>query len=97
MEFDHLGGFTDLKKWLTLGRTYFPSRRDYGLSLPKGVLLMGISGIRGKSLCVKAISAFWHLPLLRLKPYGTRRITRYPQKYVRKVIKISEASSQFCG
>ncbi len=94
MEFDHLGGFTNLKKWLTLRQDIFSKRaRDYGLSLPKGVLLMGISGC-GKSLCVKAISAFWHLPLLRLdmgRIYDGLQGT--PEECLRKVIKISEASS----
>jgi AAA+ superfamily predicted ATPase len=94
MEFDHLGGFTNLKRWLTLRQDIFSKRaRDYGLSLPKGVLLMGISGC-GKSLCVKAISAFWHLPLLRLdmgRIYDGLQGT--PEECLRKVIKISEASS----
>src|SRR5271157_3394343 len=94
MEFDHLGGFGNLKKWLTLRQDIFSKRaRDYGLSLPKGVLLMGISGC-GKSLCVKAIAAFWHLPLLRLdmgRIYDGLQGT--PEECLRKVIKISEASS----
>jgi SpoVK/Ycf46/Vps4 family AAA+-type ATPase len=33
--------------------------------MPKGVLIMGISGC-GKSLCAKAVATAWDLPLLRL-------------------------------
>jgi hypothetical protein len=57
MNFDHLGGFGNFKRWLKQREDIFSKRaREYGLEFPKGVLLMGISGC-GKSLCVKAISA----------------------------------------
>lgn len=94
MSFEDLGGFGNLKKWLMMRRNIFSKRaREYGLSFPKGVLMMGISGC-GKSLCVKAISAFWRMPLLRLDMgrlydgiYGT------PEECWRKVIKTAEAAS----
>jgi SpoVK/Ycf46/Vps4 family AAA+-type ATPase len=92
--YNHLGGFSNLKKWLEMRREIFSKKaRDYGLSLPKGVLLMGISGC-GKSLCVKAIADFWKVPLLRLdmgKLYDG--IFGSPEECFRKVIKTSEASS----
>jgi len=92
--YEDLGGFGNLKKWLKLREEIFSRRaREYGLSFPKGVLLMGISGC-GKSLCVKAISSFWKVPLLRLDMgrvydgiYGA------PEECLRKVIKTAEASS----
>lgn len=92
--FDELGGFGNLKKWLELRKDIFTQRaRDYGLSMPKGVLLMGIPGC-GKSLCVKAIADFWKLPLLRLdmgRVYDGLNGT--PEECFRKVVKTSEASS----
>ncbi|MBI5252334.1 MAG: AAA family ATPase [Desulfomonile tiedjei] len=94
MEFDHLGGFGTLKKWLFMRHDIFSKRaREYGLSFPKGVLMMGISGC-GKSLCVKAIAAFWRLPLLRLdmgRVYDG--IQGSPEECLRKVIKTAEASA----
>jgi hypothetical protein len=92
--FADLGGFANLKKWLEQRKDIFSRRaRDYGLTLPKGVLLMGISGC-GKSLCVKAIADFWKIPLLRLdmgRIYDG--IHGAPEECFRKVIKISEASA----
>ncbi len=92
--YDDLGGFTNLKRWLELRKDIFSKRaRDYGLALPKGVLLMGISGC-GKSLCVKAIADFWKVPLLRLdmgRLYDGLEGT--PEECFRKVIKTAEASS----
>ncbi|MFH1118115.1 MAG: AAA family ATPase [Pseudomonadota bacterium] len=94
MNFDDLGGFGNFKKWLMLREDIFSKKaRQYGLALPKGVLLMGISGC-GKSLCVKAISAFWNLPLLRLdmgRVYDGVEGT--PEQCLRKVIKTSEAAA----
>lgn len=94
MNFDDLGGFGNFKRWLMLREDIFTKRaREYGLDFPKGVLLMGISGC-GKSLCVKAISAFWNLPLLRLdmgRVYDG--IEGTPEECLRKVIKTSEATA----
>jgi len=91
---EHLGGFGNLKKWLRLREDIFSKKaREYGLSFPKGVLLMGISGC-GKSLCVKAISSYWQLPLLRLdmgRVYDGIQGT--PEECLRKVLKTAEASA----
>lgn len=63
--FDSIGGLEVLKDWLQKRRLAFTEKaRKYGLPFPKGVLLVGIPGC-GKSLCAKAVSAFWRLPLLR--------------------------------
>ncbi|MBI3073311.1 MAG: AAA family ATPase [Deltaproteobacteria bacterium] len=66
VRYEELGGLENLKEWLKLREHYFSSEaRNAGLPMPKGVLFTGISGC-GKSLCVQAIAAAWHMPLLRL-------------------------------
>jgi SpoVK/Ycf46/Vps4 family AAA+-type ATPase len=63
---EEVGGLANLKKWLEVrGRFFTKDARDFGITAPKGVLMTGISGC-GKSLCVKAISQYWRLPLMRL-------------------------------
>jgi len=61
-----LGGLQNLKKWLLERRKLFQMRDNLDADIvPKGVLIMGIPGC-GKSLCVKAISSFFELPLYRI-------------------------------
>ncbi|HNY12948.1 MAG TPA: AAA family ATPase [Candidatus Wallbacteria bacterium] len=61
-----VGGLEVLKRWLMLRKLAFSERaRNFGLPSPKGILLLGVQGC-GKSLCAKAVSALWQLPLLRL-------------------------------
>jgi SpoVK/Ycf46/Vps4 family AAA+-type ATPase len=63
---DDVGGYSILKTWLEKRRQLFSKDAlDAGIPIPKGILLMGISGC-GKSLCVKTISTLWNLPLFRL-------------------------------
>jgi SpoVK/Ycf46/Vps4 family AAA+-type ATPase len=63
---DDVGGYAVLKEWLLKRQALFSKEAlDAGIPIPKGILLMGISGC-GKSLCVKTISTLWNLPLFRL-------------------------------
>jgi SpoVK/Ycf46/Vps4 family AAA+-type ATPase len=62
----HLGGMENLKHWLDRREKAFGLENiSSGARMPKGVLIMGISGC-GKSLFVKVIAAQWRLPLICL-------------------------------
>lgn len=59
-----------LKDWLNKRKNIItdPVRaKQFGLSFPKSVLLVGVPGC-GKSLCAKAVAMEWGLPLLKLDP-----------------------------
>jgi SpoVK/Ycf46/Vps4 family AAA+-type ATPase len=61
-----LGGLDQLKEWVRERSSLFtPEARRKKMPIPRGVLLMGISGC-GKSLAVKVIGREWKLPLFRL-------------------------------
>lgn len=61
-----VGGLELLKEWLRTRRSAFSAKaRDFGLTPPRGVMLVGVPGC-GKSLTAKAIAAAWQMPLLRL-------------------------------
>jgi AAA+ superfamily predicted ATPase len=63
--FSSVGGLDNIKLWLDKRTCAFTDRaREFGLPPPRGMLLLGIQGC-GKSLCAKAASSLWKLPLLR--------------------------------
>jgi len=63
---DDIGGLANLKDWLRLRQQQFsPEAQEYGLDLPRGLLITGISGC-GKSYAAKAIAATWRMPLVHL-------------------------------
>jgi ATP-dependent 26S proteasome regulatory subunit len=64
---EHVGGLEYLKAWLTERRKLFLERDSLSNEIvPKGVLVMGVSGC-GKSLSVKAIASCFGLPLYRIE------------------------------
>ena len=63
---DQVGGLPVMKSWLLERRKLFQMRDQIASDIvPKGVLVMGISGC-GKSLCIKAIANCFELPLYRI-------------------------------
>jgi SpoVK/Ycf46/Vps4 family AAA+-type ATPase len=94
VELTGVGGLENIKEWLTTRHLAFSAEaKDFGLDFPKGMLIMGISGC-GKSLCSKAVSTAWNLPLIRLElnqVYGGAFGT--PEEVFRRSIKTVEASA----
>ncbi len=63
---DDIGGLDLLKVWLLQRRHAFGRKaREYGLPVPKGVLIVGLPGT-GKSLTAKATAQSLGVPLLKL-------------------------------
>jgi AAA+ superfamily predicted ATPase len=87
-----VGGLSNLKDWLTKrGRGFDKGAKDFGLTYPRGILLLGIPGT-GKSLTAKAVGNLWHFPLLRLdmgKIFGG--IVGESEKNIREALNIAEA------
>ena len=70
---ENVGGAPVLKKWLVERRRLFEMRDELSRDIvPKGLLLMGISGC-GKSLAIKAIAKSFSLPLRRINMIGVLR------------------------
>ena len=91
-----IGGLENLKSWLLRKAEIFKhikKAQDFGVDIPKGVLIAGMPGC-GKSLTAKAAAKAFDVPLLRLD------IGRLMGKYLgesesnmRRAIKLTEASS----
>ncbi len=91
---DSIGGLDRLKCWLLQRREAFTKRaRDYGLPLPKGMLVLGVPGT-GKSLTAKATASVFGVPLLKLdagKLFGS--LVGQSEANLRSVIQTAEAIS----
>ncbi len=90
--FRQVGGMPILKDWLDKRAIAFSREaRDFGLPPPKGILLLGVQGC-GKSLCAKAVSSHWQLPLLRFdmgRMFGS--LVGSSEENVRKAIAVAES------
>ena len=93
---EDIGGLENLKSWLIRKAEIFKQikkAQNFGVDMPKGVLIAGMPGC-GKSLTAKAAAKAFDVPLLRLD------MGRLMGKYVgesesnmRRAIKLTEASS----
>lgn len=91
-DFRQVGGLEALREWLEKRTQAFTDRaREFGLPAPKGVLLVGVQGC-GKSLCAKAVSRLWKLPLLRFdmgRMFGS--LVGSSEQNVRRAIQVAES------
>ncbi|HAV61968.1 MAG TPA: ATPase [Verrucomicrobiales bacterium] len=90
--FSNVGGLTVLKDWLRKrSKAFTEEAREFGLPAPRGILLLGVQGC-GKSLCAKAVSRLWQLPLLRFdmgRMFGS--YIGSSEENVRKAIAVAES------
>ena len=90
--FANVGGLGVLKEWLAKRAVAFTSEaRAFGLPFPKGILMLGVQGC-GKSLCAKAVSNLWQLPLLRFdmgRMFGS--LVGSSEENVRRAIAVAES------
>jgi SpoVK/Ycf46/Vps4 family AAA+-type ATPase len=91
-DFASVGGLSVLKDWVNKRAVAFTAEaRAFGLPAPKGVLLLGVQGC-GKSLCAKAVSRLWQLPLLRFdmgRMFGS--LVGSSEENVRRAIAVAES------
>ena len=91
-DFRSVGGLAVLKDWVIKRAVAFTAEAHvFGLPAPKGVLLLGVQGC-GKSLCAKAVSRLWQLPLLRFdmgRMFGS--LVGSSEENVRRAIAVAES------
>ncbi len=90
--FGNVGGLAVLKDWLAKRAVAFTDEaRAFGLPFPRGILMLGVQGC-GKSLCAKAVSNLWQLPLLRFdmgRMFGS--LVGSSEENVRRAIAVAES------
>lgn len=93
---DSIGGMDALKKYLERKSKIIsdlPKAQDFGVSIPKGVFIVGMPGC-GKSLCAKASAALFNTPLLKLDMGSMMgKYVGESEANLRKAIKIAEAAA----
>ena len=93
---DSIGGMDALKKYLTNKANVVKRMSDarrYGVSVPKGVFIVGMPGC-GKSLCAKASAALFESPLLKLDMGSMMgKFVGESEANLRKAIRIAEAAA----
>jgi SpoVK/Ycf46/Vps4 family AAA+-type ATPase len=93
---EDIGGLENLKEWLKYKEKVFKNikrAKEFGVAIPKGVLIAGLPGC-GKSLTAKAAGKLFDVPLLRLDM--GRLMGRYvgeSEENMRKAIRLADAIS----
>lgn len=91
-----IGGLDALKNYLQNKSkviTDLPKAQEFGVSIPKGVFIVGMPGC-GKSLCAKASAALFNTPLLKLDMGSMMgKYVGESDGNLRKAIKIAEAAA----
>jgi NADPH:quinone reductase-like Zn-dependent oxidoreductase len=91
-QFGNVAGMENLKQWLIKRNSAFSQKATrFGLPAPRGVLLLGVQGC-GKSLCAKAISSLWKMPLLRFdvgRMFGS--LVGSSEENIRRAIQTAES------
>jgi hypothetical protein len=86
-----VGGLGELKRWLSeRHRAFGDEARQFGLPLPRGLLLLGVQGC-GKSLAAKAVAREWRFPLLRLDLAAAFGGSERPEAVLREATQVSES------
>jgi hypothetical protein len=90
--FDNVGAFEIYKAWARQRKiAYTPAARAYGLTAPKGVVFVGISGC-GKSLAVKCTGGEWGVPVIRLDLGALKsKFVGESEQNLRRALQIIEA------
>ena len=93
---DGIGGMKALKEYLKNKSKVIsdlPKAMEFGVSIPKGVFIVGMPGC-GKSLCAKASAALFKTPLLKLDMGSMMgKYVGESEGNLRKAIKIAEAAA----
>lgn len=91
-----IGGLDALKDYLKNKSkviTDLPKAQEFGVSIPKGVFIVGMPGC-GKSLCAKASATLFNTPLLKLDMGSMMgKYVGESEGNFRKAIKIAEAAA----
>jgi AAA+ superfamily predicted ATPase len=89
-----IGGLDNLKEWVSpLQKAFTEEAKTFGLTWPKGILLVGPPGC-GKSLFSKVVAGALNMPLLKLdmgRVYGS--LVGQSESNIRNAIRVAEAIS----